>query len=760
MDDMMEKEYEDKHLKKVYKLIEKELEKEGLSASETKNDIIQMRKSIWNTISGSTNDIANIIEIAQNLDLLGQDQLKYERKKDYLNKLQRIKESPYFGRVDFKEKGLEKEEIYIGISSFIDFEKGVIYIYDWRSPVSSIFYEYEIGPARYESPSGIIEGDIYLKRQFKIKNDEIIYMFDSSVKIDDEILQEILGKHADDRMKNIVSTIQREQNKIIRNDKNAIVIVQGTAGSGKTSIALHRIAYLLYKHRDRAMSSDNIVIFSPNQMFNDYISNVLPELGEENINQTTFFEYARRFVEPIYRIEDINEQMEYLLSCYDMASCSTRVDSIKYKASIDFLNVIKNYINYIETHMIKFSDIYYRDVLIISEKDIKELFLKDYKSMPVVKRLSKIRDRIFYLLKPIEESEMEKAKKKLMDLDEYADRADVLERYRVFEEFRDIRYRVEMMTSINIYDLYLKLFDNSEIFREVSKGTELPYNFDAIRLGTLRFLRQNLISYEDVPAYVFFKGELQGVPNLSSIKHVVIDEAQDYTPLQYEIFHQLFKNCSMTILGDLNQSIHPYMNAGSYENILRVFGTQKVSFFSLYKSYRSVREIVEFSRAMLTEGHKIEYINRPGTKPRVIKVPDCRNISEYILDDILKLIDEGNKSISVICKTFMESSSTCKVLNESVSLRKLNLNIRLIKKDDEAFAKGVLIIPSYLSKGLEFDAVIIYDAGAENYSREEERKLFYTMCTRALHRLHIYYRGDITPFIAKIDIGLYDMIEY
>jgi DNA helicase-2/ATP-dependent DNA helicase PcrA len=282
--------FEQERLQKVHNLISEAIGTRDTSAQNTKREIVSMRRSFWDVIVNSNEEIENVIEIAQRINQMDQEQYKYESKKQEINKLQRLKSSPYFGRVDFAEKDDNfNEKVYIGISSFINFETGEIYIYDWRSPISSIFYEFEKGPAQYSSPMGIIKGDILFKRQFKIHGDKIDYMFDSNIKIDDEILQEILSKSVDDKMKNIVTTIQKEQNRIIRDDKNSLVIVQGAAGSGKTSIALHRVAYLLYSYKDRAISSDNIVIFSPNQMFNDYISNVLPELGEENINQTTFF---------------------------------------------------------------------------------------------------------------------------------------------------------------------------------------------------------------------------------------------------------------------------------------------------------------------------------------------------------------------------------------------------------------------------------------------------------------------------------------
>jgi DNA helicase-2/ATP-dependent DNA helicase PcrA len=277
-------------------------------------------------------------------------------------------------------------------------------------------------------------------------------------------------------------------------------------------------------------------------------------------------------------------------------------------------------------------------------------------------------------------------------------------------------------------------------------------------LNTLASLNHNQLNYEDIPAYLYLKGVIEGIPNLSSIKHVVIDEAQDYSPLQYEIFKQLFPNSSFTILGDLNQSIHPYMHTEDYQAVLNIFNKPNSSLFKLYKSYRSVGEIVEFSKAILQSNEDIEYINRPGEKPKVIKIPASKKPETYIIDHIEKLLSENFKSIAVICKTEAESVIVHKHLAHELRKRKSGLSIRLINKDSEVFTTGLVLIPSYLSKGLEFDAVILYDASSKTYCHEEERKLFYTICTRSLHRLFLFYSDSLTPLIPESAEDLYDTV--
>lgn len=752
-----EREKEYSRLEMVYDLICREIDSRSENAETSTTQIVSMRKSFWDTIVNSNEELDNVIEIAQRINQLDQEQFQLERKLNTIKKLERLKLSPYFGRVDFQEKGDELiENIYIGISSFIDFKTGKIYIYDWRSPISSIFYEFETGPAEYTSPSGRISGNISLKRQFKIFKNKIHYMFDSSIKIDDEMLQEILSKNVDDKMKNIVTTIQKEQNCVIRDDRNSLVLVQGAAGSGKTSIALHRIAYILYQYREASISSRDIVIFSPNQMFNDYISNVLPELGEENINQTTFFEYSQRFIPNQYRLEDFNEQLEYLFTSYSSPEYSKRTAAIKYKSTVDFLMLLKNYAKYIEKNLIRFEDIVYDDQLVMSKEELEEFFFRDYVVTPISKRLLKIRERIYLKLNPLKKARVKALKEKLKQDPECIDAPRLIARLTVLKDSKPLMNKINVMTSADVYDLYTRLFEDRELFDKVSPGTAIPHNIDEVRAGTLASLSNNYLHYEDIPGYLYLKGELEGKPNLSGIKHVVIDEAQDYSPLQYEIFKGLFQCSSFTILGDINQSLHPYMHTRDYQGVLSIFERPNSSIFKLFKSYRSTSEIVEFSKAILLGRGDIEYINRPGEKPRIRKISKDKKYDFFIINDIERLLAEGFKSIAVICKTEAECLAAYKQLNHELSKRKSNLSINLINKDSEVFRTGLVLIPSYLSKGLEFDCVIVYDGGSHNYNREEERRLFYTVCTRSLHRLHLFYRNSLTPLIPHSAKALYE----
>lgn len=749
----MEWEFEKKRLHDVTAKIVKELNFHEENMDKLKKELVNFRKFMWNDMShSSTKSIEEKIEVTLYSKILKQKESAYSISTDLVKKLKKMFKSPYFARVDFLENGVAKQEmIYIGIGSFIDDESGEIVVYDWRAPISSILYDYEVGPAQYSANDYIIKGEILLKRQFKIVDSHIKYLFDSSIKIDDEILQQILSKSADNKMRNIVTSIQKEQNKIIRDEENDLLIVQGAAGSGKTSIALHRVAYLLYKYRDEQIFANNVIIFSPNDIFNDYISNVLPELGEENMQQTTFMEYAEKVLTEDLKIENINDHFEYLFSVDEDCEYQIRKAVIQYKSSYDYLQLIKNYISYLEQDVLNFNDIYFRGKIVIPKETIYRLFHESYKWLPMVKRLPKIKKRLFYLLKPIRKKRFEELQQEIKPKCAFQKEIKPRSRLMLYLEFKEVRKAIEEMITFNTYQAYLQLFLDIKLFKKLAAGTELPEDLDAICNYTIDQLKNNQIRYEDLAPYLYFKGKLEGIPNMSQIKHVVIDEAQDYSSIQYEIFYQLFNQNSLTILGDLNQTIHPLMETNTLEKIVEAFHSPNSAILKLAKSYRSTNEIVEFTKQILPNREKVQSIHRLGEKPVIIEVKEKDKFCELLSKDISTFLQQGFRSIAVICKTARESLEVHNHLKEQI-------DVTLITKDDEYFKYGVVVIPSYLAKGLEFDVVLIYEANCVNYHRENERNLFYTICTRALHKLSIYYTDLISPFIAEISSELYEKI--
>ncbi|GLC32533.1 RNA polymerase recycling motor HelD [Clostridium omnivorum] len=734
---------ENEWLKEVLKEVQKQINEKRDFKERFKKDAIETQRELWQNVGSVSviNGLEQIVDFMEFIDTMKIQKRSHEFTRKLEEKYERMLLIPYFGRIDFLESGEDKaEKCYIGISNLTNDNYDFL-VYDWRAPVSSMFYDYEIGSANYKCPEGTIDGKILLKRQYKISNGEIEYMFDSNLKIDDEVLQDILSKSTDNKMKAIITTIQREQNKVIRNEEYKNLIVQGPAGSGKTSVALHRIAYLLYKHRDK-ITAQNIVIFSPNDIFNDYISSVLPQLGEDNMYQTTFKEYMHNALGNELVKENYCDMMEYILVSSKNNNYEKRIKSIKFKASTKFVDILKRYVSYYEKMDRNFTDIIFRGNLIISSKDLHELFFKDYKQIPLKRRLHKIRERFIYLIKPYEKKRIREVAAELEKTGFYIDNVEIVERSIdiVRNETKDIYHEIDRMTEFNLLGIYRGLFDNLELFLNKSDTQYDEEKIDETKSYTLESLNTGILNYEDQPPLLYLKGALGDLPKTSEIKYVIIDEAQDYTPLQYEIFNQLFENANMTILGDLHQSINPFMNLGDYSNISSIFPKDDTCIINLTKSYRSTMEITKFSRSLLDNKITDGCVERNGDKPLLLGFPDEKSIKERLLKDIKVYKDKDYKSIGIITRTAKEAQEVFSFLKDKV-------HVKAIIKDDSEYDNDTLVIPAYLAKGLEFDVVFIYNAGDENYSCEEERLLLYTACTRALHVLCVYYSGKCTPLL-------------
>lgn len=739
---------ENDYLECILNEINRQIDHGTNNSANYKKEVIQTQKEMWDDVKCAPTDLKDLDVAAQSWHYqveISNQVRKYKFTNEIVKRLETMKLSPYFGRIDFIEDGEKEEKIYIGINNLRTDKSRKILIYDWRAPISSLFYDYEVGKSSYECPAGKIEGYMSLKRQYRIENEKIKFMFESSLRINDEMLQEVLGKNTDNRMKSIVTSIQQDQNRVIRNDENKILIVQGAAGSGKTSIALHRAAYILYKHKD-TIKSENILVFSPNQVFDDYISSVLPTLGEEDIQRSTFLNFFKIKIEQKYKIETMNEHMEYILSGY----CEEiRLKGIKFKASITFLNIIKNYIKYIESAQSwVFEDINFKENLIISGIEIKNLFVNDYKQIPFLKRLEKLRNRLLYLIESYEEERIMELEKDNSFLGNHINNNQIKKKLKqdIKNEVEKLKENVVKFTEINLMSLYVDLFKKIDLF---SNDLEIK-NFGSLKNiseYTIDKINKNMLCYEDVAPIIFLKLSLDTLDENKSFKHIIIDEAQDYSAIQYEIFKKVFGNCKITILGDINQSINGYMNIGSFDMISNVFEGQNTASISLLKSYRSTKEIADFSSKILPSQLPVENLNRNGEKPRVIKVTRDR-LSYELAEDIKGLQVKKYKLIAVICKT----ASQCEGLYNEISEY---IDVTFISSKNELYEGGVVIIPSYLAKGLEFDAVIINSVESDLYSKEEDRRLIYTMCTRALHELHLYYHDCLSGFINEIEPGLF-----
>jgi len=741
-----------------------------------REDIVSIRKNFWDNVTINFEDPGEAIETAasikQQAEVLSESERAYQHHQKQLATLAKLKQSPYFGRIDFLEKGLKKaESIYLGVASFLDEDQLEFLVYDWRAPISSIYYDYLPGPASYETPGGTVEGTLELKRQFIIREGQILSLFDTGVTIGDQLLQEVLGKQSDAQMKSIVATIQKKQNQIIRNERSELLIVQGSAGSGKTSAALQRVAYLLYRYRG-TLRADQIVLFSPNTMFNSYISTVLPELGEENMQQTTFQEYLEHRLGQTFRIEDPFAQMEYVLTAMDTPGYAARLAGIQYKASLRFLQLIEDYIAYLGRDGLLFKEINFQEEVLISAEQIRNQFYSFDTNLPIPNRMELLAKGLVKQLKARAREELKKAwvedevellgneayrwaYKELRKKRQYSggtfddfDREKALLSEKVVEKhFKPLYECVKSFKFIDTTGVYQQLFADPDSVSEIAPDVKLPEWWSAICMQTIERLDRKEFSYEDATSYLYLKERLEGFQTNHSIQHVLVDEAQDYSPFQFAFIKRLFPRSKVTVLGDWNQAIFAHTAENSGFNALpELFGTDHMEQVFLSQSYRSTKPIVEFTRRLIEGGEQIEPFQREGEKPTLYRVRSMEELPLKVVEQVKGLQGAGHGSIAVICKTAGESLKAYEML-------KCDLPVLLVNKETISFEKGIVVIPSYLAKGVEFDAVIIYNASAMQYARESERKLLYTACTRAMHELHIFSVGQLTTLIPTEAVG-------
>ncbi len=601
-------------------------------------------------------------------------------------KMLKLIDSPYFGRIDFINNE-KRSAIYIGIYTFFDELQKVNLVYDWRAPIASMFYDFELGEAFYLTPSGKISGVIALKRQYKIREGKMEFMIENAVNIHDEVLQQELSKSADDKMKNIVATIQRDQNAVIRNESATVMIIQGVAGSGKTSIALHRIAFLLYRFRDEIRAKD-VLILSPNKVFSDYISNVLPELGEEHIPEMGMEELAGNLLEDKYPFQTFFQQVALLVEKSEAAY----IERIRFKASFEFLRQLNRYLIHIENNYFTFTELRVGNT-IIPFPFIQERF-KAYHRIPLLKRFTEV-------VKDVQNHLRNQVQRKLTG-----------------QEKAKIWEAVPRMFKIgNVFGLYKDFYmwlGKPEMFR-LMDGEQLEY--------------------ADVFPLIYFSMRLEGFQANDSVKHLLIDEMQDYTPVQYAVLSRMF-TCKKTILGDVGQTVNPY-SASSAEGIEEVFPQAEI--VKLFRSYRSTYEITKFAQ-QISNNPNVIAMERHGAEPTITGYSSNAQELEAISARISAFKNSKHQSLGVLCKTADQAMFVFD------SLKKLH-TVHLLTANSTTFYEGIIITTAHLAKGLEFDEVIIPFTSARNYHTIVDKSMLYIACTRAMHLLSLTFTGEKTSLI-------------
>lgn len=714
-----EKAFEEKRLAQTISLAEEQLKQAKEAADKKKSEIIEAKKDVReNTEHGITSLYTSdgfeaLVELSQYINPVTDKIIDYEEEEHKILLLEKMIKSPYFARIDFKfDDEDEFEKIYIGRSSLRKNSYQEMYVYDWRSPIASVFYRFMTGEAFYDAPCGRVTGELNLKRQYEIKNGILEYFFDSDVQIVDEFLRQLLSQNTTAKMKAIVETIQHEQDVVIRDMENDLLMVQGVAGSGKTSIALHRAAYLMYQGLQTKLSANNIMIISPNSIFEQYISNVLPELGEDNVISSVFEDILSELLNG-RKIQSRNDFLENLIVNSKYKEISR--NSIEFKTSSFFREILDQFLIDIPRQWIEFEDVYYEGKCVVSGQILKDKILGRPET-PLGIKLEQLED---YILEQIFGTGKGRGHK---------------------EEKNLIKQEIQKFIKIDIVELYKILFSNEAYFYSLLQNSNPSQNIKNIWKYTKENLEADSLYYDDAIAIAYLYLKIYGTNKYKNIKQVVIDEAQDYYPLQYEIFNLLFSNAKFTILGDMKQTLAKKEDISFYEQIQKILNKKKSSLIMLDKSFRCTNEILNFSLKFIEQSSQIKSFNRNGDSPKVYIADN----SEIFIDEIVKEIklcqEKGFQSICLICKT--EKNSTY-LFNKI----KHKLDIQLIKNGSVSDLQGVFILPVYMSKGLEFDAVLICDADSPNYHDEDDKNLLYVACTRALHKLSLFCENEVSPLI-------------
>lgn len=669
---------EKEYLKQIISFLKKVIGNTDASVKDHVDTLAEYKDYIWSNKDIDPHEIRSMRESILNHFALGESVINKRKR------LTKILAIPYFGRIDFLEKKENSKVMptYIGIHTFYDPESRATLIHDWRAPVSSMFYDHELGEAGYRSPSEEIKGVISLKRQYRIRGGKMEFMIESALTVHDDILQKELSSNADDKMKNIVATIQREQNRIIRNEDIRTLIIQGVAGSGKTSIALHRIAYLLYTFRD-SISSKDILIISPNKVFSDYISNVLPELGEETVPETSMEQILSGVLEHKYKYQTyfglVNELLE--------KPSSSLIDRIAYKASFGFISELDKFILHIENTYFKAADVKLTKYITIPAPFIEEQYLR-FNRYPIRRRFDAMADYMLDMLKI-----------------QYAFTVTTAGRNLLKKEIR-------LMFAGN---------NDIQVYKDFFKWTNNP--------GMFKMRKGHTLEYSDLAPLAYLHLALEGNGNQPfRVKHLLIDEMQDYSPIQYKVIQKLFP-CRKTVLGDAGQSVNPY-GSSTAETIQKSLTASEI--MKLCKSYRSTFEITDFAQKIHPNA-ELEPVARHGEKPQILQFGSAVEELSGIMGLISTYRKSGYKSLGIICKTEQQAREMADVLKSYAN------DISFLSSQSSAFVQGIVITSAHMAKGLEFDEVIIPQTDERNYRSEIDKSMLYVAVTRAMHRLTLTF---------------------
>ncbi len=768
---------EQERVRFVLGVIESEINKLLVFEEHARAEVVEIRRDFWEDVTVNFDDAHEVAEtyasIRQQAEVLGDRERGHRQAALRLRALHRLRESPYFGRIDFlADEEAAPDEVYLGVSSLKDNQENHL-VYDWRAPIASLYYDSQPGEVSFEAPVGRIHGTMTKKRQYVIRDGNLRAMFDADVTIGDALLREVLGLRSDGQMKSIVATIQREQNEIIRDEYSPLLVVVGAAGSGKTSTALQRMAYLLYRYRD-SLEADNILLFSPNPIFKTFVSTVLPDLGEENMRQTTFQEYLEHRLASQFSLENPFAQLEYVLTREGEEGYQSRLRAIRYKSGQDFIRVLDSYVESLARSGMVFRPLRFRGESIVTTEEMKDVFYGYEASWSAQNRVRRLKE---WLSKEVKQRLFLQRTEKwvddeidLLDKEDYAKAFENLHRQNrfrqgSFDDFRDerdylanlvigrhvkrLRKRVNRLRFIDMPAIYRALFTESWPNIEFHLDDEIQACWSEICEQTVDSLNKSHLLYEDMTPYLYLQERIEGFDTNLSIRHVFVDEAQDYSPFQFSFIKRLFPRSRLTVLGDANQTIFAHSSSTTDLFALpKLLSESNSRIMTLQTSYRSTRQIVEFAREILTSGQTIRAFERNGNLPTIHVVDEPVHLNRDILEVVQAWMESHHRRIAIITKTFNEAQ-------EVYQAQSGRMPMQLVDTETAVMKSRVVVLPVYLAKGVEFDAVVVYNPSASTYNQHRDRFLLYTACTRAMHSLHLSCMGHLSPFVANINKALY-----
>ncbi|MFC6260864.1 RNA polymerase recycling motor HelD [Levilactobacillus fujinensis] len=759
------KAHEQEHLDAVVTKI-KTAEKDAKQRIDVaEDDEAGIRKNFVNDLRIKTDSYEGLLETAlsvrQQQQLLAERQNSWQHATTELSTIQRLEKKAYFARIDFQEGPTAKTEtIYIGLGSFSDTPDHFL-IYDWRAPISSIYYDGELGNVSYQTPDGEQTVDVKLKRQFQIEDGTIVTLYDTDQTVTDQMLLSALSEHSDTKMKSIVTTIQKEQNQIIRDTKSDLLFVQGAAGSGKTAAILQRVAFLLYRYRGH-LTAGQVMLFSPNQLFNDYIDQVLPELGEHNMVQMTYYQYAGR------RLPKID--VETLAQRFGETNTPAQKKISQLKGSLAFFDAVTAYADQLESSDMVFRNIKFQGKVFIDKEKIQEIYYSFNRNYHLGNRLQATKEALIRILnrritsemktKWVEETIQDMSKEQLdtlygeepREFDSSEKEMQFLSRKVVMQAFDPIRKAIVRARFLSINNQYVHMLRNLPSRIDLAHEGISIADWNTSVEESIGKLKDHHMQLVDTTPYLYLYDKMTGKGGERDMRYVFMDEIQDYNAFQLAFLKFSFPRARFTMLGDLNQAIFTKENSRTLlQELSTMFDPDKTRVIQLTQSYRSTQQVTDFTKHILKNGEAVTAFAREGELPTMTLAADEAAGLNRVIDQI-KQNEEEDETTAIIGKDLAD----CRELTEK--LKAAGVAVTLIQSENQRLAPGTIVVPSFLAKGLEFDGVIVWQASASRYAAEDERQLLYTICSRAMHRLSIIGIGEFSPLLSDVPSDEYEMI--